>query len=339
MKLTLAAASALAATTAASTFFLPDPETPVQGDTAGLARTTFAPSLTAPFDPERNVLWCGTMSLAWDALVEAAGGDFDRAALAGPAAVIDADPFDGSMIDPMSYVAVAGFDPKQVVEEAQRQLQAKFGQGRDPVLDQLRGTVAYSFLAKTMKFKTNFDDLVEQPFVFGTPSSERGAPLSLDVAAFGVEDYKGPTFDPGLAEQAEILRYESPEDFVVRLLPQGKDRIYVARFSSDAEPAESLQAKWQTVAQTAKAYPKLSEEKRRGLAWNMHDSLAVPKLDFDLSHSHPGFSLPRRGSVLPLTALQWLRVELNETGAEVRSRVSILSGAIADGPKRMTCDG
>lgn len=113
MKLTLVgAASTVTLGLAATSFFLPDPATPIQGSTAEMAGTTFAASLETALDPRQNTLWCGTFKLAWEAFLRELPS-VDLEALSGTLAAVQAGPFRPDYVDPASYVAVGGLDPDE----------------------------------------------------------------------------------------------------------------------------------------------------------------------------------------------------------------------------------
>ncbi len=328
------AASALAVAAGAAFFFLPDPDTPVQG-TTDLAHTTFAPSLAAPLDPRRNTLWCGSLQLAWRAFAAAAGPRLDAGALDGALRLVHDDPFRAEHVDPESYVAVGGLDAAALVDEAQDELEERFGRGPDPVLERLRASdgmlVGYAFLAKELPFEHAFEDLATYAFRFG--SGEAAA----DVEAWGLSPY-----DPHSAQdrrrvaQARIVHWAGPDELALELAPRGaRDRIVLARL----EPRATLLATWERVRAWRAAYATLGAAELERLAWDGGERLWVPKLDFDLAHAFDGLAATLDGIALPVAIAQTLRVRLDHRGAEVRSRAVVALEAKRPDPKELVFDG
>lgn len=327
MKLSIAGATALTATVGAS-FFLVDPDTPVQGNTASMKNTTFVASSNAEFDPHENKLWCASLKLACEAFVEATRPKRNPAAQNELLAAILMDPFHSSMLDPQSYVAVAGLEADELIETAQAELDAKFGHGRDPILDQFQDSdlpLAYAFLAKAMHFETEFEDNFEMPFSFG----------ESDVESWGL-----PNFDPMIehqmrqAKQIRMLHYANRDDFVMELVPEGKDRIVLARL----KPGRTLAETWKAVQRHRTAFPGLEPAARKELEWREGDRFLMPKLDFDLNHVFSPLEFGVEGVGLA-TALQTLRVRLDHRGAEIKSRTMILRGSATRNPKECIFDG
>ena len=333
MKLSLLGAGALTATLATPHFFTPDPETPVQGNVASMEHTELVPSLNSPLRPKRNQLWCGTLSLAMKALESSLDQPFDPTELDPVSAAMVTDPFHTQHIDGASYVAVGGLDSARLLEEAQTQLQQRFGQGRDPVLDEAAGmapVLAYAFLYKAMQFPITFFDLKEHPLTFTNPDKTR-----KDVQTWGFDDLEIRTeVDSDRIKQLRIVYYGGPEDFVLEFLPESSDPIVIARL----KPGKTLLETWQKIQTKRKAYANLTAEERLIQGWQGGESLHIPKLDFDLQQVFPKLRL-----ALPdpteAHALQTLRVRLDHRGAEVKSRGMVLRGSAGLDIKEFRLDG
>ena len=343
----LGAGSLAASALFVGSFFTPDPATAVQGSTAGMKSTALVPALTAPLDPGKNQLWCGAVQLAWRALVAEADQGFDPARLDALSKLLHSDAFDGSQLDPQSYVALANFDGDALIEAAQTKLVAQFGRGRDPVLDGYRGTrlpLAYAFLAKAMRFEVAFEDHKDSAFRFAAAGAK-------DVDAVDVEAWGIRRFDPTRvkhnewSKQIRVLHYASSQDFTLELRPEGKDRILLARRpqaeggkEENGQEARTLASLWADVRQRCLAFPRLSEKARARLALNGGERLQIPKLDFDLRHVFGDMASGIERAPL-VRIVQTLRVRLDHKGAELKSRAMVLRGHAFQKPKMLVFDG
>lgn len=338
IKIIAAAAGITVVSAAATGFFLPEPGTRLVADTASLARTSFAVGLDAPLDPERNLLWCASLPLAWDELRELVGGDVAMSPGSAALDQLNADAARGIELDPSAYVARAGRLSEGIVDEIQDELDDKFDAGRDPVLDEFVSTpdsldlIAYAFLFKSLRFATVFEDLERTPISF--VHAETGEERSVEVDAFGIGKLSAskPEHDH-LREQVSVLAWNGPTDFVVQLHAEGvADSILLARLPA----AESLGATWEQVrARIAASEPVRMVD---------GDSLRVPELDFHLTHRFPeliGGSLTMPGfEHLRLASLvQDLRLRLDEAGVVVKSRtIASLEASLYPQAKQLVFD-
>jgi hypothetical protein len=305
-----------------------DTKVALRADTAKLPKTTFVPSLKARMDPDNNTLWCGSLKLAWDALVLAAGDRFQARRLDAFGKAMQRDPFGSSQLSPSSYVAVAGFDHKALVEEARTLIHERLGQGRDSLLDDLqdRAAFSYAYLEMTIAFPHEFEDLVETPFLFGDSKQ--------DVESWGLVDYelsRKSQFDQ--MGQVRVLHHSGPTHFIVEILPHEEEHIVLARVPSRG----TLFKTWKGVQARREAYAKLERRDRSALDWVGGETFRVPKLDFALSHRFPEVKTGIKGSPTA-DILQTLRVRLDHRGAKIKS--SVILGARSDArPRQFQFDG
>lgn len=282
----------------------------------------------------RNLLWCATTQLAWDAFGEVLRGlgapsrDLRLGPPAPPtlAAAINRHDVQPGDLDTGAYVVEAGFVGEGLAARFQRRVSAMSQRfpldlnGLDP-----EGIAALAFLYKDLPF--------EQPFlVHESPLRFDGG--STPLAAFGSQhDAKG-------AEHARMLRQvrlhrsergspagSDDADYAVTLLPRGgADRIVLGHI---ARPA-SLASGWATVAGLL-ARPETRVPNAT--------TLEVPKVDFAATHRFREVERARLLDAPPITPPtelvrleQRLEFRLSENGARLVAAVAMASNMAASAP-------
>lgn len=268
-------------------------------DSRDLKATVVVASDRAPVPEGKNVLWCASFQLAWDALRDFAGGApiaLGPTAPADEVAALNEDTFPPGDLDPATFVAMAGVG---IAERFQDTAKARFG---DAVadLDFLvlfpGDAAAFAFLVKDLPFEHPFEEHGGLPFAGGKT-----------VRAFGMTRSSGNQAILGqvrvhLAEAANP--HTRPERFVLELSVRGgRDRLLLARI----DPAATLRGTWE-LARAAASGP--------GEPAEPHTVLAVPKLDFDVAHR---FAELEGASGALAAAFQRTRFRLDETGARLES--------------------
>lgn len=335
-------------------------------DAADLKGTIVTAVLDQPMLKGTNVLWCGTFQLAWNELMDYAGGPVQ----VSPAAVLcdslNRREFSGTDIDPACYMAVAGLVGEGVVTRAKLLLQQRFPTHASRLLPEVEhwpdGWIAYAFLARELLFQYPFGRTpgglhfsylpLEDGQVQSRPLPWRNAPC------FGIGHY-----DPSQpvqsqrASQVKILLHESGDpargragpQFVVELLTTQKDdRLILAL----VPPGKTLGATVDDVLQRMGHPNTVAWQPVAGQADTAPDnpsclmeleSFQVPLLDFDIRQEFQ--ELIRRSLVssdsringYPIeVAKQIIRFGLNETGATLVSEA--LVGGRGEGPPRAPRD-
>lgn len=332
MKLALLGAAATTLVVAQD-WFGDDPTAEHQGSTLAYPGSGFAASLDTAMDPDGNLIWCASAPLAWAALREHLGGPLE---LPGGNATLDAlnrSSFDAAGLDPRSYVAGAGSIGDGSIERMQQELIADFGQGRDPVLDQLEASglegmaYTYAFLFKSIQWHVEFEQLPEAldfqwresiPEDPTIPPVARSRERSSGVQAFGLGKFDPHKFEwhKKMAEQIRIYESEDTDEFAVDLGSQDQgDRILLAR----VDPGETLEATVERALELASWAPgKMRDE----------DSLRVPVIDFDLDHRFQLTDLASaaNGPDGMAGAIQKVRFRLDHQGALLKSRFHYMLG-------------
>ncbi len=317
-----ATAAGVGAMAGSAYFFDTDPETDLIADSSELRRTAIAAHPDAAIEEGKNALYCASFQLAWDAM--------GREALDGPVRFTEPVPLaemlgrggiTASDMPARSFVARAGFVRDGIVASIQQELESTFERGPDPYLETLRLTnddvLAYAFLARELAFA--------QPFLRLDGKVLFGGRDGVAIEAWGIPS------DADLKMSRDALRKAiaqvrvygygdyGREPYVVALQPKQKgEEILLARVS----PKETL-------AGTIAAALAIVEE-NEAQAMETEDQLTVPLVDFDLTHryaelegrflANPGFESYRIGE-----ALQRIRFRLNEEGALLRSRSTMVA--------------
>ncbi len=296
--------------------WLPAARAPLlEADSKDLPLTTVAPVPEFPLLGTRNLLWCASFPLAWDALRrDVLGGSpvlLDPPACREAMAALNANPFPAADLDPACVVAMAG-TAKSGIERKVRDALRGRAEVALPVLGP-EDALALGFLEKDLPFAIPFETVAG-----GIPFGPEGR----RVRAFGLAHHSTNPRKEEILEQVRIHLAEAdgedtafarlrPDRFVVELLPRGgKDRILLAQ----VKPEATLQATWEKV-RAAAAGP--------GREASSSTVLAVPKLNFDIDHRFSEFAGAKGPFGVLREARQRTRFRLDETGARLRSMGSL----------------
>ena len=277
-----------------------------------------------PWSAKKNTLWCGTLQLAWNQAVGLVGEklSFPRASasVAPEIQLLNQMDFQGTDLDPKSYVALADFERNQVEAEISAALQKKFHGDASPELIPLKPMnpgpddfVAYAYLYKNLAFAIPFGEIPVQRF------------NDTYVKSFGFNQEMHLLTAP--EGQVLIYDYKSPDDFIIELKSKSTDdQLILAK----VDPGTTLAATTQTVLQRMKIAP--PENTFGG------DALAVPKLNFDLRKDfkeleglvlQPGPSAKIHQPLMLSKVQQLVRFQLNEKGAVLKSEATVVAVATA----------
>lgn len=309
----------------------------LRADTADLRRTLVVAHPAEVLGEEaagRNVLWCASFRLAFDAL--------KRDAAKGPVAVEGTDPataeavrllnasdFPPAALDPSSFVARAGTEGAAFAGALRAELRAKFGDGApDPGLAPLPadGVHAFAYLRKDLPFALPFR-------TFPHPMTFAGGERPL--ASFGMSaDFGDPRREEVLGQvtvlhETVLERGGRPESFVLAVdVGGGRDRLFLARHGDGRSLAEI----WKQVTE----YAGYGRPRRLGGT----DVLRVPKLNLSLTHRFRGLlgrTVRWEGFSGPLVeARQVVDFRLDEGGARLESAAYLAAGAL---PRMYVLDG
>jgi hypothetical protein len=282
---------------------------------AQLQATVVTATQDLPMRPGTNVLWCGSLQLAWNegcALLK------EDLRLRDPSALVDAlnqHAFTSADLDPASYVALAGFVHDGIHKRIRSALEEKFpglagprSIPSEPLTPRPQDFVLYAYLFKNLEFSTPFERLTDRPLVFD----------GKQLPSFGMGPYK-PGHDD-LYPQVSILDYQSAKDFVIELKTRSQgDRLILAKTA----PQETLAATVQAVQLRAVAAH--AEPASHG------DVLRIPKLNFDITRTYEELEhkqlVVRNPAVVQdariVSAVQNTRFQMDGKGVVLRSEAHV----------------
>jgi hypothetical protein len=286
-------------------------------DASNLKATQVTPHLETTIHAGTNLLWCGTMQLAWNEVCALVGDDVQLRPDHPMVAALNQRRFTKDHLDVASYVAMAGFVATNTHEKIQKAVKAKFGSTFSPPPKpsnaRPQDITAYACLFKKLDFARPFERLDEALRFNG-----------VEVRAFGLQSYKSAHHD--LYPQVLIHDYQNENDFVIELKTKSAgDRLILAK----VQPGADLAA---TVAQVqARVGSTEASTAIRG------DVLVIPRLNFDLTRRYSELEgrqlITANRSVASdlrlLSAVQNTRFEMNERGVELRSEAHLGIGCSA----------
>jgi hypothetical protein len=293
-----------------------------KADVSSLKDTQLIAHPDAPLETDKNVLWCGTMQLAWNKTIDLIG---EKPRFSIPSHLVDLlnqEDFTTADLDIGSYVAIADFERNHVEDEIRAALKKTFHGAASPELIPPKPMnpgpddfVAYAYLYKNLAFAHPFED--NAPFDFGTKP----------VKNFGFIDA-----DHSLSEdvfpQVSIYDYKSEDDFIIKLKTKSPgDELILAKIA----PGATLQATIQETLRRIKAsQPEIADD---------HDKLAIPKLNFDLRKDFteleglellPSPAAHIKSKLVIAKAQQLVRFQLDEKGAILKSEAVIVMKALVE---------
>ena len=296
-----------------------------KADASTLKDTHLVAHPATALDPHTNVIWCGTLQLCWNKAINLVGEKLHFTTSSPVADFLNQEDFTAADLDPSSYVAIADFEKNHVEDEIRAALQKTFHGDASPELipptppnpgpDDF---VAYSYLFKNLAFAHVFSDQVTLDFP------------DQPVECFG---FDGDHRVEDARSQVTICDYQSDDNFVIRIATKSpNDELILAKVQPGATLAETISNVLQRVAHGSPA--NLTDR----------DSLAVPKLNFDLRRDFPeleGLVLAPTPAAkihapIPLViskAEQLVRFQLNEKGAILKSEAVIMMPAGAMAPQ------
>ena len=293
-----------------------------KADVADLKDTQLIAHPSVPLAPDKNVIWCGTLQLAWNEAVALVGEKLHFTTPSPEAGLLNRGNFTRHDLDSASYVAVADFERNHVENEIRAALEKTFRGAASPELippiPQNPGPddfVAYAYLYKNLAFASPFSDETELSF--------NGQP----VKSFGFDSSHSLKSD--VRNQVSICDYVSDDDFVIRIKTKSpQDELILAKVAPGATLEQTIQA--------VLARAPLGQAMEIGV----NDTLSVPKLNFDLRRDfaeleglllQPTSAAKIKSNLLLKKVEQLVRFQLNEKGAILKSEavVTMVTGAMA----------
>ncbi len=295
------------------------------GDSKDLRQSVIVPTLDTPMPKGRNVVWCGTLQLAWNRL----GKDVLRETptLQGAEAVVaglNRSQFGENDLPPDSYLATAGFAKDGILEKVKGEMTQRFH--RDVKIDPLspNDVLAYAYLEASAAFTIPFFD---NRNAFHFKSSEG---KETRVSSFGIETKHEYAYK-ALREQIDVLyavhnktRWEELDQFVLDLCRDSSpNQVIVACVPSKATLLDTLND-LETKTREFARQPDADFLRQFGI----RDVLLVPNLNWEVHHRfselegkyflNSGFN-----GYYIAEAIQSVRFKLDRSGAELASEAQI----------------
>lgn len=277
-------------------------------------KTMIVPSLAEPITTDQNLLWCATLQLAWNKLLDLAGGPIAMENEPPVVTLLNQQKTLNLALDDASYLAKAGFAMPDMLQEIEQTHQQKFPE--QPFPSELQGLphgslMAYAYLFKTLPFEWAFTR-------FTKPFNYQGTP----VASFGLAQYmNGHPTDDNLARQVSVLDYQDGDDFMLELHTSSRDdRLILAKMP----PADTLQATLDHALNRL--------EHAQPTAMQNLETIIVPVIDLNRTRQFP--ELCDRNISAPSTEIsgkafslveQRIQFRLDETGAVLESKSVFVS--------------
>jgi hypothetical protein len=302
----------------------PTPVRKIQDAAKELSRTIVTAHLAEKHGPGKNLIWCGSIQMAWDQLGALFKGPLDLEGAPPMALGLNRKLVKEDSLPQGKYYARAGFFKDGIIQTIRSEMAQRFPNASMPSLPSPGGD------AEALAFAYLFTDLpFETPLFRHAGISFKGT----KVAAFGLWDGHGkiPTLDQ--MKQVSVVDFQSDSNFVVALAPKGGgERIIVARVSPGATLLETITSV-------------LTRHNGSSVEFHATDDLMIPCVNFDLLRNYPEVTGPahrikgREGWISD--AQQMIRFRFDEQGALLGSYSYISTVLNGDPPvgRKMICDG
>jgi hypothetical protein len=301
----------------------------VQDASRQLPHSFISAHLRHEHQPGRNIVWCLSFQLAWDQLAKAMSGPVQLVDPPPMAGELNATPAAPGLLDPASYVAMAGFGGDGILEKIRAELESKFKGAASPKLlpPSLphEALLAYAYLFKNLQFEHELYDR-KTGLAFGQSR----------VRSFGLWNEPDKKDDKRSKRMSQVVvrRYAGPDDFIVELRTrQTQDRLIISRRA----PGKTLE---ETVRRVMSGLDGHQDPLR------LSETLEVPRLDFDITRSFEelvGKSIanPEFTAYHIEFALQNIRLRLDEKGAVLKSEaaIGVTTAVVPRSERRFVCDG
>ncbi len=292
-----------------------------------LKRTVIVPTLDTPLSAGTNMIWCGTMQLAWNELCALVGEDVHME---------NEDPIVGQLskrdvsaknLDENTYLLAALPADSSSLSALRKRVSTKFSGAVSPELIPAADTLPrnsimlYAALFVNMPFDWAFDRL-KHPLKFG----------GGDVAAFGI-DGDGDLGDRrrvrSVRSQVKVIDFNGNDDFVIELKTKKSNHQLIL---SKLRPELTLESTVRSVL------TRMTVTQPESSFW--FNRLIVPVADYDLAHCYPELvgrplcvKTPLFDKMPIVAANQNIRFKLDERGAVLKSEALIGVKTASKSPK------
>lgn len=286
-------------------------------ETETSAEINFA--LTLEDNVGQDTAWCGTFQLIWNDLKnDLAKQDiiFMQEPDLQVVKNLNKETFKTEDISENSYYKVYGNPTLELKEQIEKAIKEKFNEESEILDDFSWGSnnpkdyFLYCMLKKEFEFPVAFKELEDGEFANGKYS---------DVNYFGLEK----DAEEELRSQVEVLYYNSPSQFAVKLKTKQNDEIILAR----GEEGNTFQEIYNNINTNSENYEGIKK-------FTEKDELKIPNIDFKQKTEfteleQKEFSFANGDVYIIEKALQTIQFELDKEGGKIKSEAGIMTKEMA----------
>lgn len=294
-----------------------DNENQKDEETETSAEINFA--LTLEDNVGQDTAWCGTFQLIWNDLKnDLAKQDiiFMQEPDLQVVKNLNKETFKTEDISENSYYKVYGNPTLELKEQIEKAIKEKFNEESDILDDFSWGSnnpkdyFLYCMLKKEFEFPVAFKELEDGEFANGKYSK---------INYFGLEK----DAEEELRNQVEVLYYNSPSQFAVKLKTKQNDEIILAR----GEEGNTFQEIYNNINTNSENYEGIKEFTKK-------DELKIPNIDFKQKTEfteleQKEFSFANGDVYIIDKALQTIEFELDKEGGKIKSEAGIMTKEMA----------
>lgn len=294
-----------------------DNENQKDEETETSAEINFA--LTLEDNVGQDTAWCGTFQLIWNDLKnDLAKQDiiFMQEPDLQVVKNLNKETFKTEDISENSYYKVYGNPTLELKEQIEKAIKEKFNEESEILDDFSWGSnnpkdyFLYCMLKKEFEFPVAFKELEDGEFANGKYSK---------INYFGLEK----DAEEELRNQVEVLYYNSPSQFAVKLKTKQNDEIILAR----GEEGNTFQEIYNNINTNSENYEGIKE-------FTEKDELKIPNIDFKQKTEfteleQKEFSFANGDVYIIDKALQTIKFELDKEGGKIKSEAGIMTKEMA----------
>jgi hypothetical protein len=240
------------------------------GDSGGLMESEVVATLDEPVNGQKNVIWCGSFSLAWKKLTGDVVKEPIRLAKGNETAErLNQVPLQETDLAADSYYAAAGWVKDGIVDTILQQMAKRFPDFKPTIrVEPEDRIVAYAYLEASVTFKLPFQQY-EKSVSFKNTDGSRTA-----IKAFGL--WKEDSKLKKIREQVDIL-YQSKEK---------QPEEYILDLSRETKPYQLILASvpFQSGLRETVEYVKNKIQQSHSENLHENDKLLVPDIAWKISH-------------------------------------------------------
>lgn len=274
-----------------------------------------------------NSIWCGTFNLIWNDL---------KNDLAKQDIVFNPQPdivnnlnkgtFTSDNLSENSYYKTYGIPNIELKEKIEKEIKDKFNETSDILNDfdwenaSPESYFLYAMLKKEFEFPKVFTELENGDFGNYT-----------NVKYFGINN----TTENEVRQQVEVLYYNNPEDFAVRLLTKEADEVIIAKGANG-----------ETFGEIYELLKQRDEQYDGNKSFSENDTLKIPNIKIKEKEEldeleNKNFQFSNGDEYYIEKALQTIEFEIDKKGGKIKSEAGMMvnkAAIIADEPREFLVD-